>query len=82
MLKVVRYNLNHISIPKTSLRINLQGIQFSSRFGEKNYYYNFFFFFFEERTQWNYLFINYKNPMELKTLVRAPFHYFKGYFGT
>ena len=43
LLKVVRYNLNHISIPKTSLRINLQGIQFSSRSGEQNYYYNFFF---------------------------------------
>ena len=80
LLKVIRYNLNHISIPKTSLRINLQGIQFSSRSSEQNYYYNFFFF--EERTQWNYFFINYKNPMELKTLVRAPFHYFKGYFGT
>ena len=52
LLKVVRYNLNHISIPKTSLRINLQGIQFSSRSSEQNYYYNFFFF--EERTQWNY----------------------------
>ena len=48
LLKVVRYNLNHISIPKTSLRINLQGIQFSSRSSEQNYYYNFFFF--EERT--------------------------------
>ena len=79
MLKVVRYNLNYISIPKTSLHINLQGIQFSSRSGEQNFYYNFFF---GERTQWNYLFINYKNPMELITLVRAPFHYFKGYFGT
>ena len=43
LLKVVRYNLNHISIPKTSLRINLQGIQFSSRSSEQNYYYNFFF---------------------------------------
>ena len=53
LLKVARYNLNHISIPKTSnhisipktsLRINLQGIQFSSRSSEQNYYYNFFFF--------------------------------------
>ena len=43
LLKVVRYNLNHISIPKTSLRINLQGIQFYSRSCEQNYYYNFFF---------------------------------------
>ena len=80
MLKVFRYNLIYISIPKTSLHINLQAIQFSSRFGEQNFYYNFFFF--GERTQWNFLFINYKNPMELKTLVRAPFHYLKGYFGT
>ena len=43
LLKVVRYNLNYISISKTSLRINLQGIQFSSRSGEQNYYCNFFF---------------------------------------
>ena len=52
LLKVARYNLNHISIPKTSnhisipktsLRINLQGIQFSSRSSEQNYYHNFFF---------------------------------------
>ena len=43
LLKVVRYNLNYISIPKTSLHINLQGIQFSSCSGEQNFYYNCFF---------------------------------------
>ena len=82
MLKVVKYNLNciyiHTHTPKTSLHISLLGIEFSSRFGEhnnnNNYYY--YYYYLEKELNGIIFFINYKNSMELKTLVRVQFHYF------
>ena len=91
MLKVVKYNLNciyiHTHTPKTSLHISLLGIEFSSRFGEhnnnnyyyynnNNYYYYYYYYYLEKELNNIIFFINYKNSMELKTLVRVQFHYF------
>ena len=81
MLKVVKYNLNciyiHTHTPKTSLHISLLGIEFSSRFGEHNNNNNYYYYYYLEKELNNIIFfINYKNSMELKTLVRVQFHYF------
>ena len=82
MLKVVKYNLNciyiHTHTPKTSLHISLLGIEFSSRFGEHNNNNNYYYYYYYLEKELNNIifFINYKNSMELKTLVRVQFHYF------